>query len=128
MHRPLAVSMSSPQLRLSSHQRQRARAPASLEILDATTLATIGALDIDTQAQINTRANGHLFIEIPGALLFIEIPGALLFVDVRDPTKPTARAAVPTRYKPQVIPYGDQIYISSGNVRAYPIDPQNLIP
>jgi hypothetical protein len=93
---------------------------ARLEILDATTLATVGALDIDTQAEIKLSANGRLFIAIPGALLF---------VDVRDPTHPKAQAAVPaTSYHAQILPYGDRVYVVTSKAQNYPIDLQNLLP
>jgi hypothetical protein len=102
-------------------QRTEARSHwARLEILDATTLETVGALDIDTRAEIKLGANGRLFIAIPGALLF---------VDVRDPASPKAQAAVPAKsFDPQVLPHGDRVYVSTNKVQNYPIDLQNLLP
>lgn len=91
-----------------------------LEILDTTTLAAVGTLDIDTQAEIKHSANGRVFIAIPDAILF---------VDVRDPTHPKAQAAVPSEnYYTQVLTYDDRIYVGADRVQNYPIDLQNLIP
>jgi hypothetical protein len=91
-----------------------------LEVLDAQTLATVGMLDIDVNGRIVNLSDGRLLIDIGNRLLF---------VDARDPTHPTAQAAI--RYTPSasVFPGDGQVYVVQDNrTVSYPSGFHNLVP
>lgn len=87
-------------------------------MLDALTLDTVGVLDLDVEGNIKASAQGRLLIAIRDALLF---------VDVREPSQPVARAAVPFTFDSELTTHDDRVYVGSERTQSYPIDLHNLL-
>jgi hypothetical protein len=89
-----------------------------LEILDAQTLATIAALDIDDYA------SGR--IALSDGRVLIDGSGASFLVDLRDPSAPRLQAALPHGFGPSLFDRGQVLISDELGFRSYPAELRNL--